>query len=104
MSKRKLKNRRKIDILGIPHLIRRNKTGKSADAYFSSAYGQGPGLIEIDPSIKDRQEYLRVLLHECLHGVFQYTGVHQDITLPQEHAIIDSTITFLMANFDIELK
>lgn len=60
--------------------------------------------IEINREIIDPEEYLEVLIHESLHGVFEKTGICQDINLPQEHTIIDSVITFLTANFDITLK
>lgn len=98
MTKRKLKKIRVISILGVKHSIRYIKPKDGENGYYSE------GLLEINKDISEPQEYLKTLLHESLHGVLQISGVHQDISLPQEHAIIDSTIAFLLTNFDIELK
>ena len=97
MNKAKFKRIRGISILGVKHKVKYIKTENNEDGYYSQ------GLIEINKGLDDEQ-YLRVLLHECLHGVMEASGIHQDISLPQEHTIIDSTITFLLTNFDVTLK
>jgi hypothetical protein len=97
MNKRKFKRIRKLNILGVKHSVKYIKTD-SDNGYYSQ------GLIEINKDILDKDEFIRVLIHEGFHGVFQITGIHQDISLPQEHCIIDSAISFLMANFHIEIK
>lgn len=88
---------KEIDILGVKHKVKNLKL-KKHDGYYCSN-----DTIEINKELKE-EEYLRVLLHECLHGVIEKSGLHQDISLPQEHCFIDSTITFLFRNFDIKLK
>lgn len=89
---------RNIDIMGVKHKVRYIKIDNDEDGYYSD------GLIEINREITELDRFLRVLIHEGLHGVFVKTGIHQDISLPQEHTVIDSTITFLFSNFDIKLK
>jgi len=89
---------RNIDIMGVKHKVRYIKIDNDEDGYYTD------GLLEINREITDLERFLKVLIHEGLHGVFEKTGIHQDISLPQEHTIIDSTITFLFSNFDIKLK
>lgn len=95
---KKLRRVRNLNILGIPHKVRHIKIEEDNDGYYSKE------LVEINRDIDDPTQYLKTLIHEGLHGVFEVSGIHQDITLPQEHTIIDSTIAFLFTNFDIELK
>jgi hypothetical protein len=95
---KRIKRIRSISILGVKHSVRHIKTENGDNGYYSD------GLVEINKEIQNKEEYLKTLLHECLHGVLEKSGIHQDISLPQEHTIIDSTITFLLTNFDIELK
>lgn len=97
MTKRKFKKIRSMTILGIKHKVRYITPEPGDGGYYSE------GLIEIDKNV-DYDEYLKTLIHEGLHGVFEITGIHQDISLPQEHTIIESTIAFLSSNFDITLK
>lgn len=97
MIKRKI---RKIDILGVKHKISYPKLEDGAGAYYYPVEKK----IEIDGDITDETEYIEDLLHESFHGVLYVTGIHQDITLAQEHCIIDSMITFLLTNFNLELK
>jgi hypothetical protein len=96
--KKKHRRVRNLNILGIVHKVRHIKIQEDNDGYYSA------GLIEINREIVDKPAYLKTLIHEGLHGVFEVSGIHQDITLPQEHTIIDSTIAFLFTNFDIDLK
>jgi hypothetical protein len=96
--KKKHRRVRNLNILGIVHKVRHIKIQENNDGYYSA------GLIEINREIVDKPAYLKTLIHEGLHGVFEVSGIHQDITLPQEHTIIDSTIAFLFTNFDIDLK
>jgi hypothetical protein len=92
--------KRRIDILGVKHKIKYPKNLKDG-GYYSPSDKE----IEIDLStVANDEDYLKTLIHEGGHGVLYLTGIHQDITLPQEHAIIDSMITFLFTNFDISLK
>lgn len=97
-NKRKFKKIRSISILGVKHKVRYIVPQEGENGYYSE------GLIELNKDIDDPEEYLRTLLHESLHGVFKVSGIHQDITLPQEHTIIDTFISFLTANFDIKLN
>lgn len=94
----KIKRIRSINIMGIKHKIKYRKITDGNNGYYYN------DTIEINTQIEDPKEFMEVLLHESLHGVFEKTGIHQDINLPQEHTIIDSTITFLLANFDIRIK
>ena len=96
--KKKHRRVRNLNILGIVHKVRHIKIQENNDGYYSA------GLIEINREIVYKTAYLNTLIHEGLHGVFEVSGIHQDITLPQEHTIIDSTIAFLFTNFDIDLK
>jgi hypothetical protein len=89
---------RSLNILGITTKVKHIKIQEDDDGYYS------PGLIEINHEIEDKSHYLKTLIHEGLHGVFDVSGIHQDINLPQEHIIIESTIAFLFTNFDIDLK
>lgn len=93
-----IKKPKEIDILGITHKVKHVKLKKVDGLYWSD------NIIDINKEINSEEEYLKVLIHECLHGVIQKSGLHQDISLPQEHCFIDSTITFLFRNFDIKLK
>lgn len=95
---KKFRRVRNLNILGVNHKVRHIKIAEHNDGYYSR------DLVEINKDISDPQHYLRTLIHEGLHGVFEISGIHQDITLPQEHTIIDSTIAFLLTNFDIDLK
>jgi hypothetical protein len=89
---------KEIDILGVKHKVKHLKLKKHDGYYYSN------NIIEINKDINVEEDYLKVLLHECLHGVVLKSGLHQDVSLPQEHCFIDSTITFLFRNFDIKLK
>lgn len=93
------KKKRSIDILGVKHKIRHIDTGDKGGFYDSTNK-----IIEIDREIDEKQQYLETVLHEALHGVLFHNGSCQDISISQEHCIIDSTITFLMTNFNIEFK
>ena len=95
----KIKRKRSIDILGVKHRVRHVDTGDKGGFYSFS-----DKLLEVDNEITDKQIYLETIIHESLHGVFFLNGIHQDISLAQEHCIIDSMITFLTTNFDIEFK
>lgn len=95
----KLKRIRKIDILGVEHKVRHTDTGEKG-----GWYDAGEKRIEIDRTVTDEWLYLETLLHESFHGVFQITGIHQDISLVQEHVITDSIISFLKKNFEIKLR
>jgi hypothetical protein len=94
----KLRRIRSINIMGVKHKVRYIKIEGDGNGYYSD------GLVEINREITDVGEFLKVLIHEGMHGVFEKTGIHQDISLPQEHAIIDSVSTFLFTNFNISLK
>lgn len=96
---KKLRRKRKIDILGVKHKIRHTNTGDKG-GFYSPADKE----IEVDRDVKDFDAYHDTILHEGFHGVFQITGLHQDISLPQEHCIIDSIISFLKTNFEIDFK
>jgi hypothetical protein len=95
----KLKRIRSIDILGVKHRVRHVDTGEKGGFYDTENK-----LIEVDKDLTSKELYLETILHEGFHGVFELTGIHQDITLVQEHVISDSIITFLKKNFDIEFK
>ena len=97
--KRKAKRIRSIYILGVKHKVKHVDTGDKG-----GFYSPADKLIEIDKDVTEFDPYLDTILHESMHGVFQITGIHQDISLPQEHVIIDSIISFLRANFTIEFK
>lgn len=67
-------------------------------------YDAGNKTLEIDKTIQDQEVYDYTIFHEGAHGVFQVTGIQQDITVPQEHVIIDSLWQFIKKNFEIRLK
>jgi hypothetical protein len=94
-----IKKKRSINILGVKHKIRHCDTGDNGGYY---SYSEK--LIEVDKDITDNETYIDTLIHEGCHGVFYITGIHQDISLAQEHVISDSIISFLRENFTIELK
>ena len=96
----KIKRKRVIDILGVKHKIKYRKFTDGNAGFYSCADKE----IEIDKDTTEKEAYLNDLIHECLHGVLDLAGVSEDITLTQEHCIINSTLTFLFANFNIELK
>lgn len=95
----KLKRKRLIWIMGVKHKVRHVDTGDKGGFYSPS-----DKEIEIDRTVDDPDKYAETIFHEGCHGVFQVTGIHQDITLPQEHVIIDSVWAFLKANYNVELK
>ena len=95
----KFRRKRLIDIMGVKHKIKHLDTGDKGGFYSPS-----DKEIEIHKDTRDPEKYLETVLHESLHGVLYVTGIHQDISLAQEHVIIDSVITFLMTNFNIEFK
>jgi len=96
---RKAKRKRSIDILGVKHKITHKHLDEASGYYYP-----GEDRIEICNQITDASEYLETVLHECCHGVLLKNGITQDISLAQEHVIIDSIITFIKTNFDIEFK
>lgn len=95
----KLRRKRLLWIMGVKHKVRHIDTGDKGGFYSAS-----DKLLEIDRDVKTQELYDETIFHEGCHGVFQVTGIHQDITLPQEHVIIDSIWSFIKANFNIELK
>lgn len=98
-----LKRKRWLDVLGVKHKVRYLKF-KGEDANCNGFYDTEEQLIEISNEIKDQTKHDQVLMHEGLHGVLHLNGSAQDLVLSQEHAIIDSFITFLYRNFDVKLK
>lgn len=94
-----IKRKRVIDILSVKHKVKQCDTGDKGGFYDAANK-----TLEMDKDIATQELYNETLFHEGLHGVFQVTGIHQDITLPQEHVIIDSVWTFLNKNFEIKLK
>jgi len=95
MAHKRIKRLKKINILGVDHKIRYPDL-EDHDGYY---YAENK-LIEIDRKIKGQDRLLYVTLHEALHGVLNLSGVSQNINDEQEHCIIDSVITFLMANLE----
>lgn len=81
------------------HKIRHINTGEKGGFYDAANK-----TIEIDREVKDQELYEETVFHEGGHGVFQVTGIHQDISLVQEHVIIDSIWAFLKENFNVSLK
>lgn len=94
-----MKRKSSIPILGVTHKIKHVDTGAHGGFYDGVTK-----TIEIDRDVTDEEMYIDTVLHEAFHGVFQVTGIHQDITLVQEHVISDSIITFLRENFTIKWK
>lgn len=94
----KLRRTRHIDVMGVKHKVTHPRIKDGNNGYYYQ------GNIEVNGDIKDQEEYLKVLIHEALHGVFSSVGISEDLNLPQEHTIINSTITFLFTNFDVNLK
>lgn len=94
-----IKRKRAIDILGVKHKVKHIDTGDN-DGYYDS----DNKLVEISNEITDQEKYDYTVFHEGAHGVFQVSGIQQDISLPQEHAIIDSMWAFIKKNFEIKLK
>lgn len=95
----KIKRKRLLCIMGVNHRVRHIDTGDKGGFYDAANK-----LLEIDKDLATQELYDETIFHEGCHGVFQVTGIHQDITLPQEHVIIDSIWSFIKANFNIELK
>jgi hypothetical protein len=95
----RIKRKRSIEILGVKHKIKHVNTGDKGGFYSAS-----DKEIEVDKDLNNEEQYMDTILHESFHGVFQITGIHQDISLAQEHVITDSIISFLRANFTIEWK
>lgn len=94
-----IRRKRSIEILGEKHKVRHINTGDSGGFYEAATK-----TIEIDKTVNDQDSYNYTLFHEGAHGVIQITGLHQDLTLVQEHVIIDSLWSFLKNNFTITLK
>lgn len=98
-----LKRKRWLDVLGVKHKVRHLKF-KGEEAGCEGFYDTQTQLIEISNEIQDQTKYNQVLMHEGFHGVLHLNGSAQDLVISQEHAIIDSFITFLYRNFEIKLK
>lgn len=95
----KIKKKRVVSILGIKHRVKYIPL-ENEDGW----YDEANRLIEIDKNIVNKEEYEDSILHECLHGGLTISGLTQDISLPQQHVIINTVINVLRANFKIELK
>jgi len=98
-----LRRKRKIEILGVPHRIKYEKIENPEDGGY---YSPSDKEIIIDRETTIESEYMDDLLHECLHGVLDISGAAQNLTLIQEHCIIDPIVSFLRNNrvFELRLK
>lgn len=94
-----IKRKRVLDILSVKHKVKHIDT-EGKDGFYDAANV----LVEVNKEINDQDRYNYVIFHEGAHGVFQIAGIQQDISLPQEHVIIDSIWAFLNKNFEIKLK